>query len=183
MQSQKLIITSNLETATPAVGGSGVKLPKLDVTAFDSNLLHWKQFWEQFCVSVHDRSDLTNAEKLVYLQHALKNGLEKSTIEGLSQSGEDYVEAIECLKLRYNCLCLIHQTHVQLILEAPPLKEGNGKELRRLHDIVTQHLCALKSMEYHISGNFRLMEIFGWVENLQKFPMRKYMYSGKFSFE
>jgi hypothetical protein len=38
--------------------------------------------------------------------------------------------------------------HVRLILEAPPLKEDTGKEPRRLHDVVTQHLRALKLMEY-----------------------------------
>ena len=58
------------------------------------------------------------------------------------------------MKSRYDRPRLIHQTHVRLILEAPPLKEGTGKELRRLHDIVTQHLRALKSMEYDPSGPF-----------------------------
>ena len=47
-----------------------------------------------------------------------------------------------------------HQMHVRLILEAPPLKEGTGKELRCLHDIVTQHLRASKSMEYDPSRHF-----------------------------
>ena len=40
------------------------------------------------------------------------------------------------------------------MFEAPRLKEGTGKDLRRLHDIVTQHLRALKSMEYDLSGPF-----------------------------
>lgn len=31
---------------------SGVKLPKLDVPTFDGNLLNWRSFWEQFCISV-----------------------------------------------------------------------------------------------------------------------------------
>ena len=43
---------------------SGVRLPKLDVPTFDGNIIHWKQFWEQFTVSVHDRANLSNAEKL-----------------------------------------------------------------------------------------------------------------------
>ena len=105
-------------------------------------------------MSVHERGNLTNAEKLIYLQHALKDGSVKSTIEGFSQSGEHYGEATECLKSRYDRPRLIHQTHVRLILEAPPLKEGTGKELRRLHNIVTQHLRAFKSMEYDPSGPF-----------------------------
>ena len=52
----------------------GVKLPKIEVPMFDGNILSWRRFWEQFSVSVHERSSLSCSEKLVYLQHALKNG-------------------------------------------------------------------------------------------------------------
>ena len=58
----------------------GVKLPKLYVPTFDGDVLHWKQFWEQFVISVHDRANLSNTEKLVYLQQAIKNGLAKGAI-------------------------------------------------------------------------------------------------------
>ena len=64
------------------------------------------------------------------------------------------MEAIDCLKSRYNHPRLIHQTHVKMILDATPLKDGTGKELRRLHDTVQQHLRALKSMDYEPSGPF-----------------------------
>ena len=50
---------------------------------------------EQFCVSVNQRLNLSNAEKLVYLQHALEDGNTRSVIEGLSQSGEHYAEAVK----------------------------------------------------------------------------------------
>lgn len=35
-----------------------------------------------------------------------------------------------------------------MILEAAPLKQGTGKELRHLYDTVQQHLRALKAMDY-----------------------------------
>ena len=41
-----------------------------------------------------------------------------------------------------------------MILNAPTLKDGSGKELRRLHDTVQQHLRALRSMGYEPSGPF-----------------------------
>ena len=41
-----------------------------------------------------------------------------------------------------------------MILEAPLLKEGSGKELRCLHDSVQQHLRALKAMECELPGSF-----------------------------
>ena len=147
------------QNCTPVSGRTvtetmGSKLPKLDVPSFDGLLLNWRNFWEQFTISVHERTSLSDAEKLVYLQQALKGGSAKSSIEGLSRTGENYGDAIQCLKKRYDRPRLIHQAHVKCILEAPPLKEGNGKEIRKLHDCVTQHLRALKAMGHEPSGPF-----------------------------
>ena len=107
---KKLLLASTHKSGSPTSSsdGKGVKLPKLDVPMFDGNILHWRSFWEQFCVSIHDRSNLSDTEKLVYLQQSLKNGSAKSTIEGLSRSGEYYAEAVECLKSRYDRPRLIH---------------------------------------------------------------------------
>ena len=105
-------------------------------------------------MSIHSRSDLANAEKLAYLRNALKNGSAKNVIEGLSRSGEQYDEAIACLKARYNRPRLIHQAHVRKIMKIPNLKEGTGKELRKLHDTAQQHLRALKSLGQEPDGPF-----------------------------
>lgn len=143
------------ESATPPPSETkGVRLPKLEVPTFDGNILNWRSFWEQFRISVHDRTHLSNSEKLVYLQQSLKGGSAKGTIEGLSRSSENYAEAVKCLQARYDRPCLIHKAHVRMILEAPSLKEGSGRELRRLHDVVQQHLRALKSMDSEPPGPF-----------------------------
>ena len=39
-------------------------------------------------------------------------------------------------------------------MDAPPFKDGSGKELRRLHDAIQQHLRSLKLMEYNPDGSF-----------------------------
>ena len=154
-QLKKLLSSHSSESTTVSASESGgVKLPKLDVPTFDGNILSWKQFWEQFTVSVHDRSSLSNAEKLVYLQQAIKDGPAKSSIGGLSRSGDHYNEAVECLRSRYDRPRLIHRTHVRMIIDSPPLKDGSGKELRRLHDTIKQHLRALESSEHDLPGTF-----------------------------
>lgn len=71
---------SSHSASAPVADGKGLKLPKLEVPTFDGDVL---QFWEQFSISVHDRGNLSNAEKLVYLQQAVKNGSAKNAIEGL----------------------------------------------------------------------------------------------------
>ena len=58
---------SPTESTTPSTEGSGVKLPKLAVPKFDGDIVNWRTFWEQFCVSIQDRSHLTDSEKLAYL--------------------------------------------------------------------------------------------------------------------
>ena len=116
-----------LDSTLPSLNSKGVKLPKLDIPKFDGNIINWRTFWEQFSISIHSRSGLSDAEKLVYLRHSLKNGTAKGVIEGLSRSGDCYSEAIESLMARYDRLRLIHQTHVCMILEATPLRDGTGK--------------------------------------------------------
>ena len=139
---------------TPMPRAPGARLPKLEVPTFDGDILKWKSFWDQFSVSIHKRSDLTAAEKMVYLQNALKDKTAKSTIEGLTKSGEHYEEAVKCLQTRYDRPRMVHQTHVRRIVEASCLKEGTGKELRALHDTVVQHLRALKALGHEPSKEF-----------------------------
>ena len=146
--------TLAVTTAPPSSGPKGMRLPKLETPIFNGNVLSWRKFWEQFSISVHDRTDLSDSEKLVYLQQALKEGSAKSVIEGLSHTGDDYQEAVKCLTTRYDRPRIIHQAHVKTILEIPPLKEGTGKEIRKLHDTLLQHLCALRSMGSDPSGPF-----------------------------
>ena len=136
--------SSILSTSTD---DKGLKIPKLEAPTFDGDILNWTHFWEQFTISIHERSNLSDIEKFVYLQHSLKGGSARSVIEGLSGTGEHYAKAIECLKARFDRPRLIHQSHVKVILETPSPKDGSGKELRRLHDTLQQHLRALDAAE------------------------------------
>ena len=107
------------ESSHTAPTSHGVRLPKLDVPTFDGDILNWRTFWEQFCIAIHDCAHLSDAEKLAYLRHALKDGTAKSTIEGLSRSWDHYAEAVKCLETRYNRPKLIHQVHVKKICRDP----------------------------------------------------------------
>ena len=41
-----------------------VKLPKLSISKSDNDVFNWRTFWEQFHVSIHNRDQLSDAEKL-----------------------------------------------------------------------------------------------------------------------
>ena len=83
---------------------TGVKLPKISVPSFKGDLLNWSSFWEQFNITIHSKEPLTDAEKLayMYLKDSLKDGPARHAIEGLAQTSKNYVEAITCLRKRYD---------------------------------------------------------------------------------
>ena len=50
-----------LESRSAAADSKGIKLPKLEIPTFNGDILSWLTFWEQFCVSVHDRTNLSDS--------------------------------------------------------------------------------------------------------------------------
>ena len=49
---------------------------------------------------------------------------------------------------------MVHQTHVRRIVDAPSLRDGMDRELQTLHDMVVQHLRALKALGHKLSKEF-----------------------------
>ena len=175
----KGIINSNLLALSSGTEAQGLKVPELEAPTFDGEILNWTRFWEQFSVSIDQRTNLSDAEKFVYLQQALNGGSAKSVIQGLSSTGEHYAKAVECLKSRYDRPRLIHQSHVKTILDIPVIKEGNGRELRRLHDTLQQHLRALDAADCEPLSRFITSMIqlkldqntlFEWQKHTQSVP-------------
>ena len=80
---------------------------------------------------------------MAFLCQPLKDRQAKDVVEGLSGLGDDYKDTVEYLSGHYDKPRLIHGEHVCSIVEAPSLKEGKGKELRCLHDVLSRHLHAL----------------------------------------
>ena len=85
----------------PPTESKGVKLPKLDVSRFDGDVLNWKTFLEQFNVSIDSQKSLSDAKKMIYLS-SVNKGSAKHAIKSLLRTEECYEEAIECLKKHYD---------------------------------------------------------------------------------
>ena len=110
--------------------------------------MEWQLFWEQFDDSIHSKPQLSDPIKLAYLQQTLKDGIARHTNEGLSGTTSNYREAITVLPEHYNRPRLLHQAHMHAIVEAPSLKDGSGKELHRLRNVLAQHLHVLNVINY-----------------------------------
>ena len=67
-------------------------------------------FWEQFDMCIQSKTQLTNMKKLASLRHALKDRPASQALEGLSQSADQYEEAIGCLKDAMTDFALYHRS-------------------------------------------------------------------------
>ena len=72
------------------------KLPKLELTRFNGDILAWPSFWQKFKSLVHS-ADIPDVDKLTHLDNIL-DGEAKASIQGLSITGENYKVAIEILE-------------------------------------------------------------------------------------
>ena len=88
------------------------------------------------------------------MRDALKDGPARNVVQGVTQKAESYQDTIGCLKDRYDRPRLIHREHVLNIVQAPPIKAKNGKELRRLYDPWNQHIRAIKAFEAYDINTF-----------------------------
>ena len=106
---------------------SGVRLPKISAQTFNGNILELKKFWEQFQVAIHTKDSVT--QKNWHTSMTLQRVGPPDVVEGLAHTVETYHEAIKCLQERYDRPRLVHGTHVNTMLEAPPMKGINGQEI------------------------------------------------------
>ena len=59
----------------PSEVSSKVQVPKISIPTFNGKILCWKKFWDHFNATIHSNPGLSDAEKLTYLQDALKKFL------------------------------------------------------------------------------------------------------------
>ena len=60
-----------------------MKLYKLSVPTFNGDILNWATFSEQFAITIDEKKELSNTQKLEYLQDTLKDSPAKDVIAGI----------------------------------------------------------------------------------------------------
>ena len=43
-----------------------VKLPKLEISKFDGDIINWQGFWDQFQIAIHQSDSLADIDKFTY---------------------------------------------------------------------------------------------------------------------
>ena len=139
-QEPTTIVTSNRTQANEA---RNVKLPKLDFPRYNGDLLEYKEFWDQFEVSVHNHPGLSAVEKFTYLKNGL-GGVAKETVSGLSLTNENYPVAMQLLKDRFGDTQSVINAHYVKLMEIPTANSVG--ELRVMYNKIEAHLRTLEAL-------------------------------------
>ena len=73
------------------------KLPKLIIREFDSNVLNWQTFWNQFESTIDSKTNISNIDKFSYLTLFLCKSA-YDTISGFDINNSRHREKLQDLK-------------------------------------------------------------------------------------
>ena len=121
------------------------KLPKLEVKRFNGRLQDWQEFWDSFQSSIDGNDNLSAVDKFSYLKSLVQEPT-RSTIAEFALTAINYEAAVQALKKRYGKDIAVQQTHVNDLLNMPPVYSDRDIPcLRRLFDECESHFRGLKA--------------------------------------
>ena len=128
---------------------SSIKLPQLEIPTFGGDKMRWKEFWDTFAATVDNNPNLTNIEKLNYLNSKLI-GEAKSAVSGILLSIENYSVTVTLLKERFGDVQSVVNCHyTELINITPAINSSKG--LRQLYDQIEKHLRSLEALHQDVN--------------------------------
>ena len=123
-------------------------LPKLALERFSGDPLHWPRWSALFKSLVHDRRELSDAERLTHLQTCLE-GPARDAVSGLLCDGSLYGEALRELQQQFGDSTAVVRSSLQRVLQLPPVMEHSPTELAELSRALHATVSVLKMMGYH----------------------------------
>jgi hypothetical protein len=124
---------------------TGYRLPKLQISRFNGDLLNWQTFEDDFNSAVGSNSDLTDIEKFQFLRAQL-DAEAYDTIAGLPLTSKNYEQAISLLKERYGKKHKIINAYMRALWDLPNTAD-NVKSLRGFMDKLETYIRGLRSLE------------------------------------
>ncbi|XP_071653979.1 uncharacterized protein [Temnothorax longispinosus] len=133
--------------AQAPVQTSSIRLPKISLPEFSGDLALWPSFIALFNVSIHENRSISSMEKYQYLVASLK-GEALNVVKNLPLSADNYAIAYDALISRYQNKRNLADYHVDLMLNAKPLKLESVAPLRTLLDTFTENTRALNLLGF-----------------------------------
>lgn len=123
-----------------------LKLPRVSLPTFSGKYEEWISYRNMFHSMTKQNTILSDVQKIRYLLSSFK-GEAFDVISSLEASAENYREAWQMLKDRYDNLSLIVGKHVKALFELLVMNRDNHATLRKLLDTILKHIRALKALK------------------------------------
>ena len=101
-----------------------MKLPRIELSKFNGDIIEWKGFWDQFKSNVHGNNNISAIEKLNYFRTLLEDSA-LSAISELTLSAENYGQALEILQARYGNDQVLISAYMQKFFQIPKIQNSN----------------------------------------------------------
>jgi hypothetical protein len=121
-----------------------LQIKPLELDTFDGDYKKWRNFYESFTDAVC-RSGCTNIEKFHHLSNAVK-GEAKVIVSALQVSAENYANAIQLLKERFEHNRRLKTIYVEAILDAPSVQHRSPESIIRLHNTLKEGVINLEKL-------------------------------------
>ena len=125
---------------------SQYKITNLVVPKFSGKIEQWLDFWEEFEHAVHNKKDLDNTTRLVYLKQAILDPGLKQTIADLGVKDKSYEAALKTLHDRFDKPRIIHRKYCEAI-KSIPTNTNSRVSLTQLADKVQHILTGLERLD------------------------------------
>ena len=137
---QRLLELRNSKPQTPQPTKT-VKLPTLSLPTFSGDYTEWNSFWDLFKAGVHQKTEISEVEKLIYLRGQLE-GSALQLVSGFGTEGQYYNEVITLLEKTYGKTDEIKVAHIKKLLE---LKHPS-LDTESLRDFQANFECQIRSL-------------------------------------
>ncbi|XP_056637689.1 uncharacterized protein LOC130445826 [Diorhabda sublineata] len=124
---------------------SKITLPPIDLPIFDGDKKKWVFFIQRFQALVDQNQQLSQVEKLYYLQGRLRGEAEK-LIQQLELTDENYLVALRILRERFENKKIIIDKHVEELFNMPVITKESAPFIRNLIDTFKQLITSLKAL-------------------------------------
>ena len=131
-------------------------LPRITLEKFGGSALEWPRWVALFKALVHNRADLTDVERLTYLQAHL-TGPAKEAVRGMLCDASLYEAALSDLEKEFGDPSRVVQATMKKLLTARPVRDGELSALtelsRNLHTAVSVLQCLKYESDLAASTN------------------------------
>ena len=125
----------------------GSALPRLNLEKFGGSPMEWPRWIALFKTLIHDRPELSDAEKLTHLQTYLV-GDAKEAVQGLLCDGTLYLEALRELERQFGDPATIVRVNLDRVLCLPAVRENDIRSLGELSTALHTAVSVLKCLHY-----------------------------------